>query len=133
MANLSTLVWTPSPATKLPVQTSLTFSAFPNGSKVQIQYDLQSPELQFQAGAVTSDAAASKPVAAVASAGPNQIVDVLTLSGPMTQITRVLTIEQSGATRPGMARLRVSISDFDHGVPEDTSSLGAMIFFNFPP
>lgn len=132
MANLSTLVWTPSPATTLPVQTRLAFSAFPNGAKVQIQYDLQSPELQFQAGAVSGDAGASQPVAQVASAGPNQIVDVLTLSGS-TPITRVLTIEQSGATKPGMARLRVSISDFDRGVPEDTSSLGAMIFFNFPP
>jgi hypothetical protein len=131
MANLSTPIWSPSPATSLPVQTRVVFTATPNGSKVQIQYDLQSPELQFQAAAVSSDAAASQPVPTVAPAGLSQITDVLTLAGP-TPITRLLTIEQFGPTKPGIARLRVSISDFDQGFPEDTSFLGAMISFNLP-
>src|SRR5207302_1799807 len=79
---------------------------------------------QFQVGAVSADAAASQPPAAVASAGPSQIVDVLTLNG-RTAITRALTIEQFGVTKPAIARVLVSISEFDRGFPEDTSASGA--------
>jgi hypothetical protein len=129
MAKLSQPIWTPNPCTALPNQMKVTFLVAPNGSSVQIRYTLQSPELQFVTAAAPADATASQPAPASSTPG-SEIVDVVKgLAGP-TQIVRLLTIDQSGPTKPGMPRLKVCVADFDQGFADETSCLGVMIAFN---
>lgn len=124
MATLSQLSWMPDPAIELPIKTTVKFTVSPNGSSVQIQYTLQSPELRFVLAAAASDCAASQPVPTSSTAGASEILDaVSSLTGP-TPVVRFLTIEQAGSTKPGIARLRVCVSD------DETSCRGTMITFN---
>jgi hypothetical protein len=132
MATLSNPDWKPSPVTALPAKTTVTFTVTPNGSTVQLQYDLQSPELDYPPTAEAADLNASTPKPQSSVRGPARVVDVISgLAGP-TLITRTLTIEQAGSTKPGLARILVSASDFDTGVPQDTFRRGATSVFNLP-
>lgn len=129
MATLSPPSCKPSPITVLPTMTTVTFNVAPRGSKVQIEYELRSPELQFQSAGQGAELPMSLPTPIPASRGQSRIVDVLDNLNGRTLVTRALAIEQAGAAKPGIATLFVTASDFSTGVAEFTSSDSATMAF----
>ena len=132
MATLSPPDWQPTPVTSLPQMTTVSYTVKPRGKKVKLEYELitEGNELKFQAFGQASELPLSTPKPTPSNRSIRKVVDVIdNLTGP-TPIVRALEVGKPGAEKPGLVSSRVTVSDFDDGVPKNTRSDSAMIAFN---